>query len=196
MRTLSTLILASLALTTMAQNNSSELPFREIPPAPETYNATTVAARMIDGLGFRFYWASEGLRAEDLDFKPSPDARTTMETIDHIYGLTTTILNAAKKQVNEPVDRTDWSYEQLRSGVLTMLEEASNIMRSADPAEMEEMQVIFKGEPTNREYPYWNMINGPLADAIYHTGQLVSFRRASGNPKNPNVSVFTGTVRE
>ena len=63
---------------------------REIPEAPEAYSAATVAARMVEGLGFRFYWATEGLRPEDLAYKPSEEARTTEETINHIYGLSRT----------------------------------------------------------------------------------------------------------
>ena len=76
------------------------LPYREIPDYPETYNACTVAARMVDGLGFRYYWATEGLRPEDLRYKPSHDARSADETLDHIYGLCEVVLNSVKKQPN------------------------------------------------------------------------------------------------
>ena len=46
------------------------------------------------------------------------------------------------------------------------------------------------------EYPFWNQLNGPIADAIWHVGQVVSFRRTAGNslPKGP--SFLTGTVRK
>lgn len=40
------------------------------------------------------------------------------------------------------------------------------------------------------------MLNGPIADALWHVGQVVSFRRSSGNPFNSKVSVFSGKVRE
>ena len=42
----------------------------------------------------------------------------------------------------------------------------------------------------------WNQINGPIADALWHCGQVVSFRRASGNPYNSKASLFTGKLRE
>jgi hypothetical protein len=45
------------------------------------------------------------------------------------------------------------------------------------------------------EYPMWNVINGPVSDAIYHVGQIVAFRRAAGNPMHPGVSVFSGRNR-
>jgi hypothetical protein len=42
--------------------------------------------------------------------------------------------------------------------------------------------------------PFWNLINGPFSDIIYHTGQVVAFRRITGNPINPGVNVFVGQV--
>ena len=67
---------------TMDKENT-DLPYYQIPDYPEAYNAATVAARMIDGLGFRYYWATESLREEDLSFQPNEDARTVLETLDH-----------------------------------------------------------------------------------------------------------------
>jgi len=46
---------------TIAQNSSDELPYREISTPTESYSVGAVAARMVDGLGFRYYWATEGL---------------------------------------------------------------------------------------------------------------------------------------
>ncbi len=48
-----------------------------IPANQETSASGNVVARIIDGLGFRYYWGTEGLREEDLKFKPSEEARTT-----------------------------------------------------------------------------------------------------------------------
>ena len=76
------------------------LPYYEIPANPDTFSAENVVARMIDGLGFRFYWATDGLRPEDLAFRPSPEARTSEETIDHILGLSRVILNAVEQKPN------------------------------------------------------------------------------------------------
>ncbi len=61
------LLLLSLIITGMkAQDTQSELPYREIPDPPENYTPGTVVSRLVDGLGFRYYWATEGLREEDL----------------------------------------------------------------------------------------------------------------------------------
>ena len=39
--------------------------YHRIPGYPDHLSSTAVLARMLDGLGFRFYWATEGLRLED-----------------------------------------------------------------------------------------------------------------------------------
>jgi len=67
--------------------NPSDLPYFQIPDYPESYSAYTVAARVIDGLGFRYYWATEGLTEKDLVYRPSEEARSMLETIDHIQNL-------------------------------------------------------------------------------------------------------------
>ncbi len=178
----------------MAQN--STLPYAEIPDAPKKYNACTVAARMVDGLGFRYYWATEGLRSEDLNYKPSESARNVEATLDHIYGLTMVVLNSVKGLPNvRPMTDMPTTYEEKRRRTLLALKEASDILRNSKPRKMNDFKVVFQRGDTKTEYPFWNQLNGPIADAIWHAGQVVSFRRASGNPLNPKVSVFAGKLR-
>ena len=177
-----------------SQDNNESLPYAELHEASSTYTAGTVAARMVDGLGYRYYWASEGLRSEDLSYKPSAEARTTDETIDHILGLSTVILNSALHKVNEGNDFSELSFTEKRELTLVNLKTAADIFRKSEG--LNQFTVVFKGSKGNSEYPFWNQINGPIADAIWHCGQLVSFRRASGNPFNSKASMFMGKLRE
>ncbi|MEO1261427.1 MAG: hypothetical protein AAFZ15_21670 [Bacteroidota bacterium] len=179
-----------------AQDEMTELPYYQIPDYPEKYTNVNVAARMIDGLGFRYYWASEGLREEDLNYKPSEDARTTRATIEHIYGLSRVILNASKNQANEGSLDYDISFAEMRKNTLNNIKTASDILKNSKKKDLKKKRMIFKRKDRTNEFPYWNAINGPIADAIWHCGQLVSFRRASGNPFNSKVSVLRGKVRE
>jgi hypothetical protein len=175
--------------------SQDKLPYAEIPETPAEYNAGTVVARMIDGLGFRFYWATEGLRAEDLKFKPNNEARTSRETIEHILGLSTMILNSALKKVNEGGnDFSKMTFESLRKKTLLNLKEASTIFNEV--TDLSEHSILFKRGEQSSEFPFWYQLNGPIADALWHTGQVVSFRRSSGNPFNSKVSVFSGKVRQ
>jgi hypothetical protein len=173
------------------------LPYYEIPNYPEQYTPETVVIRMIDGVGFRFHWATEGLTAKDLAFKPNEKARTTEETIDHIFGLSNVILNAMQKKVNgiSGEETSALKFEDKRSRTLENLKMASEIQKNSK-SNIEEYKIIFKNGDKTTEYPFWNLINGPIEDAVWHIGQVVSFRRSSGNPFNSKASVLTGKVRK
>ncbi len=169
------------------------LPYEQIPEAPQNFEAQNILSRMIDGLGFRYYWATEDLRPEDLLFTPGNDGRNCGETLDHILGLSNTILNAAKNVPNVRNDFSDLSWEEKRARTLKNLKEASDLFRDMKPKQLEKHMVIFERDGKRSEFPLWNLMNGPLADAINHVGQIVSFRRSAGNPLPKGVNVFRGT---
>ncbi|WP_353779299.1 hypothetical protein [Winogradskyella sp. 3972H.M.0a.05] len=171
-----------------------ELPYHQIPDYPEDYTAGSVAARMIDGLGFRYYHATDGLTEKDLAHRPSDMARTAGETIDHIYGLSKVIVNAALQKTNDrTVKEQELSFTEKRKQTLINFKTAADILRGK--TDLADYKLIFKSDRGTSEFPFWNNINGPIADALWHCGQVVSFRRSSGNPFNSKVSVFQGKVR-
>ncbi|XOV94814.1 MAG: hypothetical protein ACFHWX_08930 [Bacteroidota bacterium] len=169
----------------------NDLPFRQIPDYPEIYTPATVIARMIDGLGFRYYWATEGLKEKDLEYRPSDEARTSEETIDHILSLCLAASNTIK-ETSTKVDISAMGFDEKRRLTLETLKKASDLLHQNPDMDLESK--IFK--TGKLEFPFWNIINGQLSDALWHVGQVVSFRRSSGNPINPNVSVFSGVLVE
>ncbi|MCB0600739.1 MAG: hypothetical protein KDC28_05910 [Saprospiraceae bacterium] len=168
--------------------------YYEIPPVPETYTATTAVARMVDGLGFRYFWATEGLRDEDLQFKPSAEARTSFETIQHIYGLTFVLLNTAQGKPTGPNDANLTTFAEYRNATLENIRQASEILKQPE-TDLEELPMAFQRSGGTKEYPFWNLINGPISDALWHVGQVVTFRRSSGNPLPAGVNVLEGTKK-
>ncbi len=180
----------------MAQEN--DLPLKEIPPYPESYSTGNVMARMAEGLGYRYYWATEGLTEKDLNYKPEgEDTRTSRETLDHILELSGMLVNATKKQPNiRPQPKGNFSFDEIRAKTLQNINEAAEILRNCSNEEFDEFLVVFQRGENKSEFPFWNMINGPLSDAIYHVGQVVTFRRSSGNPMPKGVSVFMGKTKE
>jgi len=195
MKTFITLgLMLSFLIMTAQDNIEEKLPYYEIPNYPETYTAGTVVARTIDGLGFRYYWATEGLRADDLAYKPSPDGRTCAETIEHIYGLSKVIVNATLQKPNKNTNDPDMSFAEKRKQTLINIKTAADILRSSP--DLSQFNIIFERESGTSEFPFWNNLNGPIEDAVWHCGQVVLLRRASGNPFNSKASVFTGKVRE
>jgi hypothetical protein len=191
------LLTLTLTISTMIASSAQDLPYREIPPYPEKYTATTVAARVVDGLRFRYYWATEGLRAEDLAYQPNKDGRTSLETINHIYELTNTLVNAVNKvtNINNP-NKPVLTFEEMRKRTLENIMAASEKLKRSTDADLNDFKVIFKSDKGTVEYPFWNELNGPVADALWHVGQVVLARRGSGNPFNEKASVFTGKVRQ
>ncbi len=188
-------ILYTTILFSQDKEMEKEVPFYSIPDAAESYTPASVAARMIEGLGFRYRWATENLTAHDLAYAPDSTARTSMQTMEHLLGLSNTILNAV---MNVPNARSDeeLNWEEIRLQTLNNFQQASELLRADIDTDLNDHKIIFKRGDRTSEFPFWNLINGPIADALWHCGQVVSFRRASGNPMNPNVNVFRGTIRE
>lgn len=178
----------------MSQENE-ELPYYNVPEYYSEYTVGTVSARMIDGLGFRFRWATEDLRTEDLQYKISEDGRTIQETIDHVYGLSNVIVNAVLQQPNDYTKKQpELSDSKKRTQALLNMEKASQILSKSD--NLENFNLIFISKNGKREFPFWNAINGPIEDAVWHAGQIVAMRRASGNPLRKGVSFLAGTVSD
>ena len=190
-------IIILIMATDMNVQGQNELPYHEIPSNPESYSAGNVMGRLVDGLGFRYYWATEGIGEEDLKYKPSAEGRNMEETLDHIYGLSLTMVNATQGIINQrPEDRLEMTFQEKRAQTLMNFQKSSELMKAGDPNEMESYKIIFKRGENQSEFPFWNLINGPISDALWHTGQVVLMRRAVGNPINPKVSVFMGKLRE
>lgn len=195
MKSLSTVLFIALIMTIQANAQEQQLPYHQIPDYPDEYNANNVAARMVDGLGYRYYWVTKDLREEDLIYRISEDSRTTRETLDHIYGLTRTIMHGPQSKVNT-YPKEELTFEELRKKTLENIAFTSKLLKEGKDGDMDEYLMIFQRGEDTTEYPFWNMINGPISDAIYHTGQVVAFRRASGNPIQKGVRVLTGKTAE
>ena len=134
------------------------------------------------------------MRPEDLAYEPGNDGQSCSEVLKHVLGLSRFILRTVKKEVHDnSIEYPELTWEEQREATLQNLLEASNILRAT--GDVSDSKIIFKRGESTSEYPFWNLLNGPLSDAIYHTGQVVSFRRTTGNPVNPNVSVFRGALK-
>lgn len=189
------LLIFLIATTThlMAQDS---LPFREIPAYPSDLSTGNTLARMVQGLGYRYYWATEDLRAEDLAYRPTAEASSSLETLQHLYGLAEVIAHTAQSLPNiRPAENVPTDYPTLRRQTLAYLDKASALFLGKTGEEIAALAVVFDRGGKLSRFPVWHLLNGPLADALYHTGQVVSFRRTSGNPLPAGVNVFMGKTR-
>ena len=194
MRAVFFILLGLYHLTIMSQTSEY---FKDISEYPTEINNGNIISRMINGLGYRYYWATEKLNENDLIYRPSKDAYSTKETMVHIFTLSKTVYNTTLSKINErpdidiPVD-----YESIRNETLQFLEKASKNFLNLNSKELDQMKIKFNRGGTIKSFPIWNLLNGPIADAIYHTGQIVSFRRTTGNPIDSSVNVFMGSYRQ
>ena len=184
------------ALAFSQEESMKKLPYHQIPDYPEVFESGNVAARMVDGLGYRYYWVTKDLRQEDLDYKPSEDGRSTKETLDHLFGLSKMIMNTTLKKANSRGEEKEMTWEEKRAATLNNFKTASDHLKGKTSEDLQALDIIFKRGDQESRVPFWNLLNGPIADAIYHCGQIVAFRRASGNPQHPGVNVFMGKTKE
>lgn len=106
------LLFLALTISFLSQSQNDKLPYYEVPDYPETFTAGTMASRMVDALGFRFYWASFDLKDKDLNYKANDAGRSVKETINHIYDLSKIIVNATQNKANDRA-KEDLSYTDM-----------------------------------------------------------------------------------
>ena len=170
----------------------SMISYRTIPDPPSSYSSAAVLSRMLDGLGYRFYWASEGLTDEVLEYRAGATGRSVGETIGHVYNLVQMIEYALSGRTY-PIPEPDIPEGlDVRVETLNAIKRVSEAIRDTDPERIGDWKARFHMGGNDLEFPFWNMINGPMCDAVYHTGQIVAYRRAAGLPMDPTVNVFTG----
>jgi hypothetical protein len=155
------------------------LPFDSLPDYPGDVSATSVVVRLIDGLGFRFRWATDGLSDADVGFRPGAESHTVEEITGHIWGL----VNWVNLTVSGTSSEKPGEYSLLRGRILEMLWMLRSSVLAMDDDDLERCTI--------EGLPFWHIINGPLSDALTHVGQINAFRRLSGNP-TPEANVFRG----
>ena len=147
-----------------------DLSFRSIEEYPAHVNGPSVIARLLDGLGFRFYWATEGLRPDDYCFSPGSGCQSIGELIGHVWGLVNWISLSVFGQGEERPQEPPLQ----RARALAMLRVLRTHFAALSDAELSAVTIDGR--------PFWHMLNGPIADALTHVGQINSFRRLAGNP--------------
>ena len=144
--------------------------FYEIRDYPENVSGTSVLVRLLDGLGFRFRWSTEGLSDEDYKFRPAPDCMSIEELVRHVWGLVNWVCQSTLTERFRKHDDISLVRRSIQEMIYTLRES----LISMNDGELALIQI--------HERPFWHIVNGPVADALTHVGQINSFRRLAGNP--------------
>jgi hypothetical protein len=147
-----------------------QLPYSSVEEYPSEVTAPAILVRMLDGLGFRFRYATEDLTAHDYHWRAGNESRTIAEIVEHIWGLMNwigvNVLGAAASRPDEA--------EAQRRHVLELILKLRAHFEQIDAAELSRITI--------EDLPFWHIINGPLSDALTHVGQINTLRRLAGNP--------------
>lgn len=162
--------------------------FKIIPDYPSEITAVSSIVRIIDGLGFRYFWATENLTKKDFDFAAGNGSMSINDLNLHIYDLA---FFTAESMKCKPINKRDSlnTFEITRTEILNLYELLSKQLRVLTQEEL--INCSFYSEKYKKEFPFWQLLNGPIADALTHVGQMTSWRRIAGNTQ-PKVNVFLG----
>ena len=187
------LFVLSSIVASSQETMKDSLPYADITKTPAAFTTGAIVSRMIDGLGFRYYWATEGLSKNEENYRPSKEGRSIQETIEHVYNLSKVIVNCANKVPNNgAVEAEKPAMSDLRKLTLQNLKAASLIFENV--TDFSDYNIIFINANGTTKLPFWNAINGPIEDAVWHAGQIVVLRRSAGNPINSKVNVLIGRL--
>lgn len=169
----------------------SQLPYNNIPAPPSAMTSGAFFARLLDGLAFRFRWATEGMSDADAAFQPTPESMSTIKLCKHLCLLSNMIDAGCGGTMDPELHKSD-DFQELRRRFLGKLESIRARVAAMDDARVGALKVT---HPAKGEFPVWNLISGPVADALTHVGQINGWRRMAGNPA-PKVNIFEGIGAE
>lgn len=154
--------------------------FYRVSAYPDEVSAGAAIARLLDGLGFRFYWSVSGLDESDFDFTPGRGCNSIGDIVRHIWGLMNWILiNVHGRTQSRPK-----SLMAQKEHILEMISNLRDFFTAADADTLSGLRI--------EELPFWHLINGPIADAVSHVGQINILRRLRGS-EPVKANVFTCT---
>ena len=167
-------------------------PYHQIPDIPKSATATNIIVRLLDGLAFRYKWSLEGIDDGFMNFKPSDDSMDVDKLLTHIYGLAVRTYNCfTPDELSYQIEYN--SIESVKNNTIDIIQKTRDYLINASDEELINMNMVHRA--SNTSHPFWYAINGPIADALTHVGQIASWRRIYGSPIQ-KANVFFGTPPE
>ena len=133
---------------------NQELPFKDISQTPFELTATNTLLRIVEGLAFRYRWATQNLSEENIKFRPHPTSMSIEEVNNHIFDLvdSTYRVFGGEKQNKESLT----SFHQIRKASLSLLENLTIKLKEMGDSDLEEME---KRHPENYHFGIGLMVH-------------------------------------
>lgn len=136
-----------------------------IPEPPDAYTATTVIARLVQAFEYRFCRAVQGLDASHMDTSPIDGAMSLGELVSHIGDLASWTAAALSIECEKPGTDLD--------AIQNILRQMAQKLDSMQDADLQDAKL-------GGTRDFWYAVNGPLADALTHIGQVNTYKRLMG----------------
>lgn len=153
--------------------------YHSMPAMPDEITAVNILCRLLAGMGFRYYWATDQLSDETYAFQAGRGTRSIAKTIEHIWDL----LNWTYSAIDPSGNTKPSGSRLLRESTLVLIARLEEAFSKMDTEELAAIQIL--------NHPFWLVINGPLSDVLTHIGQIATMRRIAGSPV-PKSNPFEG----
>lgn len=161
----------------------------EITSAPTNeFSATNVLARMVDSIILGHHLAAEGLTEKEVGFRPVEGSMNMEESLIRIHGMSLFTLRFLSQ--TQTLKKEVPSYTDFMEQSLDYYTTLSQYLKNASDQDLENSSQT--NPRTGFEFTAWHFIICPLADCLKHIGQIISWRRISGNPQLPIANFFEG----
>lgn len=165
--------------------------FATLTKPAEPYLPGSLLSILVDGLAYRYYWATQAIRRSDMNFKATADARSIEELMAHILDLSEGVRNTIQGQVIQgQLQREKQSYTQVRNRTFENLKLISQFLLGKQNTELSSVNLALDLGDRMEVYGLEAILVGPLTDMGYHIGQIVYLRRCAGNPIARGVNPF------
>lgn len=154
-----------------AQKKNEKLPYRKITKYSGEINYGFVMARIIDDLGFNYYWASEGLGKENI-VNEYGSTNVLYSLLENVAQISSVIVSLTLNQPLSDSIYIEKNLNELRRETLFNLKKTSE-------------ELYQTKDSTN--LPLWGVLSIPISDISWYNEQIISYRRKKGFPSDKRI---------
>lgn len=150
-----------------SQDNIAQLPYNKMPEYPKKITTGIVMAKMVDELGYKYYWATDSLLNDELRYMFNSNNLPRL-LLKGVYQMSENIINHTLGNKMKPeLKLEEMSFEDFRKNTLLNLKEASSILiKNAEASLFLNLGLFMKF----------------IAFSDTYCDQIILFRENIGNP--------------
>ena len=131
-------------------------PYKELPSPPEKISSGAILARMIDGIGFRYQVATDGLTDNEVNFLPTDGSMNMIELLEHIYKVLFWGYRACDDQLEYRKDLA--TYDDYRNETLEICQAFKKKLLTMSDEDLNQISIFLKRK--NKTFTFWYLIKG------------------------------------